>query len=332
MSLRLSPLPTMAAALALLLVVGSLTGSVGLSPALFGGSLPTALEWQVWTQVRLPRLLLAVLVGATLAAGGTTMQGLFRNPLADPTLLGQASGAGLAVSVWIVLFNGRLGGLELYGQFFAGFLGALLVTLLVFRLGHARRGGESTLTLLLAGLVINTLAGALGGILTYLASEDQLRQLSLWGMGSLSSAEWSTLGVALLVLPLALVVLTRCAAGLDLFQLGELSAHAAGLDCGRLKNRVVLASSLGVGLCVALTGIIGFIGLLVPHCLRLYFGPGHRLLIPASMICGAALLLLADTLARTLASPAEIPVGLVTSVIGGPYFLWLLLGRRIREF
>ena len=123
------------------------------------------------------------------------------------------------------------------------------------------------------------------------------------------------------VLPLSLLVLARSAADLDLFQLGEVSAHAAGLNGERLKSRVVLASSLGVGLCVALTGIIGFIGLLVPHCLRLYFGPGHRLLIPASMLCGAILLLLADTLARSLVSPAEIPVGLVTSVIGGPYFL-----------
>jgi iron complex transport system permease protein len=131
---------------------------------------------------------------------------------------------------------------------------------------------------------------------------------------------------------LTLLVLVRSAADLDLFQLGEVSAHAAGLNAERLKNRIVLASSLGVGLCVALTGIIGFIGLLVPHCLRLYFGPGHRLLIPASMLCGAILLLLADTLARSLVSPAEIPVGLVTSVIGGPYFLWLLLGRKVREF
>ncbi len=328
-------LPTlllMLAGLCALLALCSLVGSIGLSPRILLGHLPAPLEWQVWSEVRLPRLLLAVLVGSTLAAGGTAMQGLYRNPLADPTLLGQASGAGLAVSIWIVLFNGRFAGLELYGQFLAGFVGALLVTLVIFRIGRGYKGRESTITLLLAGLVINTLTGAVGGMLTFMASEEQLRQLSLWGMGSLGSAEWSTLSVALVVLPLTLLVLVRSAADLDLFQLGEVSAHAAGLNAERLKNRIVLASSLGVGLCVALTGIIGFIGLLVPHCLRLYFGPGHRLLIPASMLCGAILLLLADTLARSLVSPAEIPVGLVTSVIGGPYFLWLLLGRKVREF
>jgi iron complex transport system permease protein len=311
-------LPTlllMLAGLCALLALCSLVGSIGLSPRILLGHLPAPLEWQVWSEVRLPRLLLAVLVGSTLAAGGTAMQGLFRNPLADPTLLGQASGAGLAVSIWIVLFNGRFAGLELYGQFLAGFVGALLVTLVIFRIGRGYKGRESTITLLLAGLVINTLTGAVGGMLTFMASEEQLRQLSLWGMGSLGSAEWSTLSVALVVLPLTLLVLVRSAADLDLFQLGEVSAHAAGLNAERLKNRIVLASSLGV-----------------PHCLRLYFGPGHRLLIPASMLCGAILLLLADTLARSLVSPAEIPVGLVTSVIGGPYFLWLLLGRKVREF
>ncbi|MHC6224943.1 FecCD family ABC transporter permease [Pseudomonas sp. X10] len=327
----LSPLMLMSVALVALLLLCSLVGSIGLSPRIFLGVWPDALAWQVWTEVRLPRLLLAVLVGSTLAVGGTAMQGLFRNPLADPTLLGQASGAGLAVSIWVVLFNGRLAGLELYGQFVAGFAGALLVTWVVFRIGRRYQGREATVTLLLAGLVINTLTGALGGILTYLASEEQLRQLSLWGMGSLGSAEWSTLAAAGVLLPPALWVLVRSAAGLDLFQLGDVAAHAAGLDGERLKNRVLLASSLGVGLCVALSGIIGFIGLLVPHCLRLYFGPGHRLLIPASMLCGAILLLAADTLARSLTSPAEIPVGLVTSVIGGPYFLWLLLGRKARE-
>jgi len=312
------------------LLVAAMSGHIGLSPRVLLGEWPTPLAWQVWWQLRLPRLILAALVGAMLAGSGAAMQGLFRNPLADPTLLGLASGAGLAVALWTVLLGGAAGSLGLYGQFLAGFLGALGVCVLVFALGQQQSGQEALFTLLLAGLAINTLAGAVGGVMAFIASDEQLRQLSLWGMGSLSHALWSaTLGALLGILP-ALWWLLRCARGLDLLQLGELTAHSAGLDTPRLKRRVVVATALGVGMCVALTGIIGFLGLLVPHCLRLWLGPGHRLLLPASMLGGALLLLVADTLARTLASPAEIPVGLLTSLLGGPYFLWLLLKRRAR--
>lgn len=310
------------------LLLAAMTGSIGLSPRLLIGDWPSELAWQVWWQLRLPRLVLAALVGAMLAGSGAAMQGLFRNPLADPTLLGLASGAGLAVALWIVLLGGAAGQWGLYGQFVAGFLGALAVCVLVFTLGERQPGPQALFTLLLAGLAINTLAGAMGGVLAFVASDEQLRQLSLWGMGSLSHALWSATLGALFGIPLALWSLLRCAKGLDLLQLGELTAHAAGLDTPRLKRRVVLATALGVGLCVAVAGIIGFLGLLVPHCLRLWLGPGHRLLLPASMLGGALLLLVADTLARTLASPAEIPVGLLTSLLGGPYFLWLLLRRK----
>lgn len=305
-------------------LLGAFSGSLGLSPRLLLGEWPSPLDWQVWWQLRLPRLLLASLVGAMLAGSGAAMQGLFRNPLADPSLLGLASGAGLAVALWIVL----LGGTGLYGQFLAGFLGALAVCLLVFRLGARDPGQEALFTLLLAGLAINTLAGAFGGLLAFVASDEQLRQLSLWGMGSLAHALWPAAIGALVCIPPALLWLLRTARGLDLLQLGELTAHGAGLDARVLKRRVILATALGVGVCVALAGIIGFLGLLVPHCLRLWLGPGHRLLLPASMLGGALLLLVADTLARTLASPAEIPVGLLTSLLGGPYFLWLLMRRR----
>ncbi|WP_104202141.1 FecCD family ABC transporter permease [Billgrantia saliphila] len=322
-------LTALALATLLALMIAAMSGSVGLSPKVLLGDWPAPLAWQVWWQLRLPRLILAALIGAMLAGSGAAMQGLFRNPLADPTLLGLASGAGLAVALWVVLLEGAAGALGLYGQFLAGFLGALGVCVLVFALGERQRGQEALFTLLLAGLAINTLAGALGGVMAFIASDEQLRQLSLWGMGSLSHALWSAALGALIGIPPALWWLLRSAPGLDLLQLGELTAHGAGLDAPRLKRRVVLATALGVGLCVALAGIIGFLGLLVPHCLRLWLGPGHRLLLPASMLGGALLLIVADTLARTLASPAEIPVGLITSLLGGPYFLWLLLKRRM---
>ncbi|TVM06578.1 MAG: iron ABC transporter permease [Halomonas sp.] len=318
-------------ALVAALLAGASSGALGISPwVIFSGELdPMAV--QAWWQLRLPRLLLGVLVGAMLAGSGAAMQGLFRNPLADPTLLGLASGAGLFVALWIVVGQEMAlpqAGASLYGQFVAGFLGALAVCLTVFAI--ARRQGVSSgavMTLLLAGLAINTLAGAGGGILAFIASDEQLRQISLWGMGTLTGALWRTVGLALVLVPLGLWWLWRSAGELDLLQLGESTAHAAGLDTPRLKRRIIIATSLGVGISVALTGVIGFLGLLVPHCLRLWLGPGHRLLIPASMLGGALLLVIADTLARILAMPAEIPVGLLTSLLGGPYFLYLLIRR-----
>lgn len=327
----LGVLALLAALLVLSLAWSASSGTFGLSPLTLISGQADALSLQVWWQLRLPRLLLGAAVGAMLAGSGAAMQGLFRNPLADPTLLGLASGAGLFVALWIVLFQGAdhgAGPVSLYGQFIAGFLGALSVCAVVFGLARRQGGGSAAvMTLLLAGLAINTLAGAGGGILAFIASDEQLRQLSLWGMGTLTHSLWRTTLVALVLIPLALIGLLRSARELDLLQLGETTAHGAGLDAPRLKRRVVVATSLGVGLCVALTGVIGFLGLLVPHCLRLWLGPGHRLLLPASMLGGALLLIVADTLARTLAAPAEIPVGLLTSLLGGPYFLYLLMRR-----
>ncbi|WP_318782665.1 FecCD family ABC transporter permease [Halomonas elongata] len=327
LSRRFGVLGGLSLALLLALAWAAASGSLGVSPVEFVAGEVTAMDWQVWWQLRLPRLLLGVLVGAMLAGSGAAMQGLFRNPLADPTLLGLASGAGLCVAVWVVLFPGS-DAFGLYGQFVAGFLGALGVCLLVFGLARRRSGNGAVLTLLLAGLAINTLAGAGGGLLAFLASDEQLRQLSLWGMGSLAHSLWGATLVALVLVPPALIALLYRARDLDLLQLGEATAHAAGLDGQRLRRRVVMATSLGVGVCVAVSGIIGFLGLLVPHCLRLWLGPGHRLLLPASMLGGALLLVVADGLARMLAMPAEMPVGLLTSLLGGPYFLYLLLRRQ----
>ncbi|WP_249977008.1 FecCD family ABC transporter permease [Vreelandella olivaria] len=316
--------------LALLIALGwsATSGALGLSPWMVISGNASELSIQIWWQLRLPRLLLGVVVGAMLAGSGAAMQGLFRNPLADPTLLGLASGAGLFVALWIVLFQGSGAG-SLYGQFAAGFLGALSVCVVIFAIARRQGGGSAAvMSLLLAGLAINTLAGAGGGVLAFIASDEQLRQLSLWGMGTLTNALWRTTSIALVLISVALWLLIRSARELDLLQLGEATAHAAGLDAVRLKWRIIVATSLGVGLCVALTGVIGFLGLLVPHCLRLWLGPGHRLLLPASMLGGALLLVVADTLARTLGAPAEIPVGLLTSLLGGPYFLYLLMRRN----
>lgn len=314
-------------ALTAALLWSACTGALGLSWDMLSGD-ANATAWQIWWQLRVPRLLLGLGIGMLLAGSGAAMQGLFRNPLADPTLLGMASGAGLAVAIWIVMLDGATGSLGLYGQFVAGFLGAFGVGLVIFAIGARAPGGNALFTLLLAGLAINTLAGAGGGVLAFMANDQQLRQLSLWGMGSLANALWpSVIGLWCCAL-IALWGLMRSRNDLDLLQLGDFTAHGAGLDTARLRRRVVLATALGVGASVALAGIIGFIGLLVPHALRLWIGPGHQRLLPAAMLGGALLLIVADGLARTLASPAEIPVGLLTSLLGGPYFLWLILRER----
>ncbi|SFC02039.1 iron complex transport system permease protein [Marinospirillum celere] len=313
------------------LLVASQAGALGMGPwqALRGQM--SAYDWQLWSAIRLPRLLLALLVGASLAIAGAAMQGMFRNPLADPGLLGVSSGAGLAVALWILLpFHLLLADhWNWAGQMLAACLGGWLACWLVFNLGKGRQ--TSMLWLLLAGLAINTLAGAFSGLLSYLADDQQLRQMSLWGMGGLGYVQTRELLFgALLMLP-GLLLLLHVRKDLDVLQLGDVSAASTGLDADLLKRKVVLGTALAVGGSVALAGIIGFLGLMIPHLLRMIFGPGHRFLLPASALGGASLLLIADALARTLAAPAEIPVGLLTSLIGGPYFLWMLSRGRKKE-
>lgn len=287
-----------------------------------------SLIWQVWWNIRLPRVLLAVLVGAALAQSGAVMQGLFRNPLADPGLLGISSGAALAVAVSVVLSLPALipAGLALWLPMLAAFIGSLAVTLVIFSLS---RVASSTLSrLLLVGIAINALCGAAVGILSWMSNDQQLRQLSLWGMGSLGQAQWPlVLACASLLLP-AMLWIQRLSGQLNLLQLGDEEAHYLGLDVRRIQRQLLVLSALLVAAAVAVSGIIGFVGLVIPHLIRLCLGGDHRWMLPGSALAGGILLLLADTLARTLVAPAEMPVGLVTSLVGGPWFLWLILRRR----
>ncbi|MCZ4060245.1 iron ABC transporter permease [Pantoea sp. LMR881] len=284
------------------------------------------ISWQIWLNIRLPRVLLAVLLGMALAVSGAVMQGLFRNPLADPGLLGISSGAGLAVAVAIVMPLALPAVIALWLPTIAAFTGSLLVTLLIFSFSQLARGNLSRL--LLIGIAINALCGAAVGVLSWLSNDQQLRQLSLWGMGSLSQAQWPSLLVcALLILPGLLLLQTR-ARQLNLLQLGDEDAHYMGLDVKRSQRQLLVLSALLVGTAVSVSGIIGFVGLVVPHVMRFCLGSDHRWLLPGSALAGAILLLLADTLARTVVIPAEMPVGLLTSLIGGPWFLWLILRQQ----
>ncbi|KES24367.1 MULTISPECIES: iron ABC transporter permease [unclassified Pseudomonas] len=281
-------------------------------------------------QIRLPRTLLGIATGGVLALAGVAMQGLFRNPLADPGLIGVSSGAALGAAIAIV-FGASMGGLpEAFAPYLlsaCAFGGGLLVTALVYRLGR-HNGQTSVATILLAGIALTALAGALIGLFTYLADDATLRTLTFWNLGSLNGASYPRLWPLLLVTLLVACWLPRRVDALNALLLGESEARHLGFDVERLKVELILCTALGVGAAVAAAGLIGFIGLVVPHLLRLIVGPDHRVLLPASMFGGAILLLLADLVARLALAPAELPIGIVTALIGAPFFLYLLIRGR----
>jgi iron complex transport system permease protein len=321
------------------ILLAVMTGAAGiplsrLLPALgIGQGTPDLLardELVLWS-IRLPRVALAAMVGALLAAAGAVMQGVFRNPLADPALVGVSSGAALAAAVTIVV-----GDKFLLATFMAlpveilplaAFAGALAATLVLYRIAthHSRTSIE---IFLLGGLAIEALVNAGIGLLIFLADDRQLRDITFWMLGSLGGATWQKVWAVLPFLLLTLAALPFMARGLDLLVLGEAEAFHMGIAVERLKRIAIVVIALAIGAAVSVSGIIGFVGIVVPHLLRLVAGPGHRVLLPASMLLGAALMLGADTLARTLASPAELPIGIVTAAIGAPFFLVLLLRQR----
>lgn len=306
--------------LATLVLVGASQGALKITFA----SLQDAHYRDIWLNIRLPRVLLAVLVGGALATAGVIMQGLFRNPMADPGLLGVSSGSALMVGVAIIFPVSLPAAFLLYEQMIFAVVGSLVVCAVIFLISLRHHHG-GMIQLLLAGIAINALCGAAIGILSYVGDEQQLRQLTLWMMGSLGQAQWPTLLVATSFALPAMVVSAWLATTLNLLQLGDEEAHYLGVNVKQKRQLLLLLSSLLVGAAVSVSGVIGFIGLVIPHLIRMTIGADHRWLLPCSTLAGACLLLVADTLARTLVQPAEMPVGLLTSLIGGPYFLWLIL-------
>lgn len=275
-------------------------------------------------QLRLPRVLLAALTGGALGVCGAAIQGLFRNPLAEPGLIGVSAGAALgAVLVLVILPNVFPGVLVPV----AACLGAGATVWLVLRI--ARRAGRTHVaTALLAGVAINAIAGASIGVLTYIADDAALRSLTFWLFGSLGRADWPIILAITPALLVPMLLLPRHAQALNAWLLGEDAARHLGVPIERVKRHVPVLVTLGVGAAVAATGVIGFVGLVVPHLVRTLTGPDHRRVLPASALAGALLLVLADTAARGMATPAEVPVGLITALLGGPFFLWLLIRRR----
>lgn len=317
------------------LVFGSTQGAYAMAPAqlwqvlgqLLSGGQNAGADYLVFANIRLPRLLLGLVAGGGLGLAGALMQGVFRNPLADPGLISVSSGAALAAAVTIVLgglwfpdLPRSLGSWTLVGMAFAGGLG---VTLLIYALAQAG-GGTRMGLMLLAGIAINALAMAGLGYLSFVSSDEQLRNLQMWLLGSLGGARWSSVGLVGAVALLASCVGMALARPLNAIALGEAQAALLGVPVERTKRLAVLVTALVVGAVTAATGMIGFIGLVAPHWVRMVAGPDHRVVLPGSALLGAALVVSADAVARTIVQPAELPLGVLTAFIGVPLFLAML--------
>lgn len=290
---------------------------------------PTA-ESATFLLIRLPRLVLALLIGAALAQSGAAMQGIFRNPMADPSLLGISSGAAFAAALIIVLGkNFTAFDAQTLSRLLpiACFIGGLIAAWLVARLASVN-GYTRVSTLLLGGLAINALINAGIGLLSYLADDTALRSLTFWMFGSLGKASWEEIGLAAPFILIPLLLIPRYAQPLNALLLGEAEAVHLGVNVEQLKRRLMLLVILAVSASVSLAGVIGFVGLITPHVLRLLAGPDNRLILPASTLLGALLLICADIGSRVFMPPIEIPIGILTALIGGPFFLILLLRYR----
>lgn len=295
--------------------------------ALMGEPLP-GYKAEIIRSLRLPRALLAAGTGAVLAMSGAFLQGLFRNPLADPSLIGVTAGASVGASLAIFFGSaslGVLGGLSLVSL--GAFTGGLLTVWLVYRVATTVNG-TSVATMLLMGIAATSLAVSFIGLLEFFADNEMLRRMSLWRMGALDAANYTRAVIILAVLTALLASMPWLTKALNTLLLGESQARHLGVDVERVKTRIIVLVAAGVGLSVALAGSIAFVGLVVPHMVRLWVGPDHRKLLPLTALGGACLLLIADTISRVIVAPTELPVGLVTAIVGAPFFIVLLYQRR----
>jgi len=287
-----------------------------------------AMQQDVLFEIRMPRLLLGLLVGAALGISGAGIQGIFRNPLAEPGLIGISSGASLFAVLIIAfetfLFTSLSAWIGYYMLAAGAFVGAGLTAFVVYRIA-SKNGRPNVTTMLLAGIAINAFAGALTGLMTYMSTEQQLRTITFWMLGSLGGATWDNVLAVAPFIVIPVLILPFFGKSLNAFALGELQADLLGMRTDRVKRWVVILSTLAVGASVAVSGIIGFVGLIIPHTVRLMGGPDHRFVLPASLLLGALVLTLADVIARVLVAPIELPIGVITALLGTPIFLYILI-------
>ena len=286
---------------------------------------PTGHQYVI-KHLRLPRTIFGVLIGASLSVAGAMMQGLFRNPLADPGLLGVSSGAALGASLAIVL-GFTLPMFPALTLPISAFIGGVVATVLVMKLSFS--GAKANVSsMLLAGIALNAICGACTGLLVYISNDEQLRTLTFWSMGSLGAANWENLPYVFALAFVPVFVAIGLSKSINAMLLGESEALLLGVNVEQIKIVIVVLVCVMVGTCVSLTGLIGFVGLVVPHLCRLIFGPDNRKVIAGSLFLGGNILLGADIISRTIVSPAELPIGIVTSIVGGPFFLSLLFKSR----
>ena len=303
-------------------VVGSLLHRLGLDV----GPMPSHPQGDVtlWT-VRFPRVVMAAVAGTALATAGALMQGIFGNPLAEPGVVGVSAGAALAAST-VIVFDLALVGTWTVALF--AFVGGLVTTILVYLL--SRDGGRTeVVTLVLTGIAVNAVASAGLAFLLFLGDQQAREEIVFWQLGSLNGSRWEQVGVAAPFMVVGLVAAMAMSRRLDLLALGDRAARHVGVDVERLRMGAIVVVALLTAAAVAFCGIIAFVGLVVPHLVRLLAGPGHRLLVPASALGGGLLLVVADLGARTLVAYADLPIGMLTSLVGGPFFFWLI--RRARR-
>lgn len=332
----------LACALALAMLLAAAVGPVPLTPGeVLDGALGSlgvkdgvdARVVSVVGTIRAPRVLLGALVGAGLASAGVAMQALFRNPLADAGLLGVSSGGALGSALAIVVFGDAFTSVPALAATrpAAAFVGGLVSTVVILAIGR-RRGGTDVAVMLLAGVAMNAIAGSMLGLLSHVADDAQLRDITFWTLGNLGNASWRTVAVTTPPMIACVIGLPLLASKLDVHQLGEAEARHLGVDTDALVRTLVVLAALAVGGTVAAAGLLGFVGLVVPHVVRLLAGGLHRGLTVAAPLLGALLLVVADAVARWIVSPAELPVGVLTAALGAPFFLFLVIrARRERE-
>lgn len=310
-------------------IIGLVLSGVGIDTGVSITQQDAAVFWNI----RLPRVLLGVFVGGGLGVAGAAMQGLFRNPLVSPGLIGITSGSALITVAFLVVGAPLLTVMTPYlGMFslsFVAFSGALLSTFVAYKIATSK-GQTMVVTLILAGVAVAALSQAGIGLFSYLATESQLRSVTFWQLGSLGGASWTMLWVAIPLISLSVYGIYRHAAALDALALGEDEARYLGFRVQYIKVTLIVLTAIIVGTSVAAAGIIAFIGLIVPHLVRLSIGPDHKTLLPGAALMGATLLILADTISRWIVAPAEIPLSVITAIIGGPFFVWLILNYKKR--